>query len=251
MYFEILNVEHGFAAYAVAEDDSVLLFDCGYSSTVRPADYLYQKGIRTIRRLFIMNYDEDHVGDLPALRDQFTIDILTANTSLSTTQLHTMKFPVSQAMNSVLDMRRIYTDTVSVQHPGIEVQTFCNTYPQFTDPNNLSLLVFLQMGNLSIALPGDLEHAGWTALLQNPQVCNLLQNVHVFVASHHGRETGYCREVFNYCRPNVIVFSDGPIQYDTQHMARTYGQHASGVSFRGQTRHVLTTRNDGSLAWNA
>ena len=33
MKFEILNVEHGFAAYAIARDNSVLLFDCGYSST--------------------------------------------------------------------------------------------------------------------------------------------------------------------------------------------------------------------------
>ena len=30
MKFEILNVQHGFAAYAIAQDGSVLLFDCGH-----------------------------------------------------------------------------------------------------------------------------------------------------------------------------------------------------------------------------
>lgn len=46
MRFVILNVEHGFAAYATAQDESVLLFDCGYSSTTRPSDILYSQGVR-------------------------------------------------------------------------------------------------------------------------------------------------------------------------------------------------------------
>lgn len=68
MKFEILNVEHGFAAYAIAEDNSVLLFDCGYSLTCCPSEYLWREGIRVIRRLFVTNYDEDHIADLPMLR---------------------------------------------------------------------------------------------------------------------------------------------------------------------------------------
>ena len=65
MKFKILNVEHGFAAYAIANDGSALLFDCGHSQTCRPWEYLYAEGIHTIRSLFITNYDEDHIGDLP------------------------------------------------------------------------------------------------------------------------------------------------------------------------------------------
>ena len=54
---------------------------------------------------------------------------------------------------------------------------------------------------------------------------------------------------FDYCRPKAVVFSDAWISYDTQQMAGTYGQHASGVAFNGQHRRVLTTRNDGTLTW--
>ena len=39
MRFEILNVEHGFCAYAVGSDGGVLLFDCGHGSA-KPALYL-------------------------------------------------------------------------------------------------------------------------------------------------------------------------------------------------------------------
>ena len=128
-------------------------------------------------------------------------------------------------------------------------ETFQNNYPLFTDTNNLSLLNFLDIGSLSFVLPGDLERAGWIELLKNPRVCELLKRVNVFVASHHGRESGYCREVFDYCNPNFVIMSDCPVQYGTQKMAGVYGQHATGGQFNGQLRKVLTTRKDGSLLW--
>ena len=130
--------------------------------------------------------------------------------------------------------------------------TFQNNYPKFTDTNNLSLLTFLDVGSVSFVLPGDLEHAGWLALLQNSQVRALLKRVNVFVASHHGRESGYCKEVFNYCQPSLIVMSDSPVEYDTQRMASTYAQHATGEWFNNgrEWRKVVTTRNDGTIHWN-
>ena len=45
MTFEILNVEHGFCAYAVGSDGGVLLFDCGHSEMNRPSVYLPARGI--------------------------------------------------------------------------------------------------------------------------------------------------------------------------------------------------------------
>ena len=48
--------------------------------------------------------------------------------------------------------------------------------------------------------------------------------------------------------------SDGPIQYDTQLMASTYAQHASGEWFRTpsgrELRKVVTTRKDGNIFWD-
>ena len=257
MRFEILNVEHGSVAYAVASDGSVLLFDCGYSPSCRPSEYLYNRGIRVIRRLFITNYDEDHIGDLPWVRQNLFIEILTRNPSLTSAQLRALKIPpISTAMRELLNMIDSYTGWVSTQQlepPGLRVWTFYNNYPHFEDTNNLSLLTFLEIGGTLFALPGDLERAGWIALLSNPQVCEFLRHVNVFVASHHGRESGYCREVFDYCRPSLIVFSDGPVLHDTQRMASTYGQHATGEWFNGrggrEWRKVVTTRHDGNIFW--
>ena len=49
---------------------------------------------------------------------------------------------------------------------------------------------------------------------------------------------------------SLYIFSDGPKQYATQDEAATYAKHAAGINFEGQTRYVLTTRNDGTLTWN-
>ena len=258
MRFEILNVDHGFCAYAEGADGNVLLFDCGHGATCRPSHYLFGRDIFTIRRFFVTNYDEDHISDLCAVRQTFTIEALTRNASITASQIRSTKAqPLSTAMTDLLDMIDTFTNPVAPAHlepNGITVRVFHNNYPTFTDTNNLSLLTFLDVGNLSLVLTGDLEHAGWLELLTNRQVQELLGRVRVFVASHHGRSSGYCREVFDFCNPSLIVMSDGPIHHDTQEMAGVYGQHATGEVFRAasgpEVRRVVTTRRDGHIFWD-
>jgi len=112
----------------------------------------------------------------------------------------------------------------------------------------------LDVDGLSFALGGDLERDGWAKLLERPQVRSLLGGVDVFVASHHGRENGYCPEVFDHCDPSLIVMSDGPVKHSTQEMASTYARHASGSYFNSggtsQWRKVVTTRKDGTIIWD-
>ena len=258
MKFEILNVEHGFSAYAIGGDGSIIMFDCGRSQWLQPSDYLKEQQVHVIRNLFIMNYDEDHISDLPNVYDKFKVELLTRNNTMNANNLRQLKIaPLSPAMQLLLEMIEVYTGQVLAQDleiPGVLTTTFFNDYPTFTDTNNLSLLTFLDIGGTSFVLPGDLERRGWLALLENPAVCTRLANVDVFVASHHGRESGYCSQVFDWCKPSLVVISDGPIKHETQEMAGVYGKHASGawfnISGKQEWRKVVTTRNDGRMFWN-
>ena len=258
MKFEILNVEHGFCAYAVGRDGRVVLFDCGHSSTMRPASCLLSQGIRSIHHFFVTNYDEDHISDLISVRQQLPIEILTRNASLTSSQIRSLKTaPISPAMEELLAMVDHYTGEVAPDQcdpEGLQVQIFHNDYPTFSDTNNLSLLAFVDVNDVRFALGGDLETEGWTELLKTPGVKDGLRRVDVFVASHHGRQSGYCSEVFDYCKPEVIVMSDGPIRHGTQEMSSVYARHASGVNFnnagRSEPRKVLTTRKDGHIVWD-
>jgi len=97
-----------------------------------------------------------------------------------------------------------------------------------------------------------LEESGWQGLLQQSGFRNELMEVDVLVASHHGRENGYCKDVFDYCQPKAVVMSDKAIVHTTQGMTQTYRQRVMDnwpdgvkVATTKKKRHVLTTRKDG------
>jgi len=110
-------------------------------------------------------------------------------------------------------------------------------------------LSFIHCKGFHAVIPGDLETTGWKKLLELEAFRMELRRTTVFIASHHGRENGYCREVFDFCTPDVVVFSDSRIAHATQEETNKYASHVRGITFNSQERFVLTTRNDGSLTW--
>jgi beta-lactamase superfamily II metal-dependent hydrolase len=258
MRFEILDVGHGFCAYAEADNGETMVFDCGHKTEPEflPSEHLRGLGKQTIDRLVITNYDEDHISDLPNIQRLVPAKVLRRNKSISSAELRALKLrsgPLSPAMQSMIDIMDRYTSDVvdPPQFPGIAASFFCNNYgTDFSDTNNVSLVTFLRCRDTTFLLPGDLETAGWQKLLSRNDFCSALRGVDVFIASHHGRETGYCEDVFAYCAPGVIVVSDGPKQFATQETVNKYSEHARGVPYSGQHRKVLTTRNDGGFRWD-
>lgn len=259
MRFTIHDVGHGFCAHLKHENGNVMLWDCGHKSDpeYRPSGFLPASGISTVHRLIITNYDEDHISDLPNLRRIVNIEILRRNQSITPNQLRSLKEqngPISTAMSSLLSMMNKYTGDVTTppSFPHVNLKTFYCDYPvDFQDTNNLSVVSFLETPMCNVVIPGDIENPAWKKLLQIQDFQNNLARTNVFIASHHGRTSGYCREVFNYCNPAVVIFADGPKQYATQEETDTYAAHASGVSFKGRRRYVLTTRSDGSISWSS
>lgn len=138
---------------------------------------------------------------------------------------------------------------------GITVTTFYNPYPMFTDTNNLSMVVFIRFAGFGMLFPGDLEKKGWAALLQRQDFREQLARIDILVASHHGRENGFCPEVFDIVKPQAVVISDKPIAHDTQ-MGMTPDYRAVTtdrgvlVSTTNKMRHVLTTRRDGWIQFD-
>lgn len=152
-------------------------------------------------------------------------------------------------MRATIDLHTDYVHDVTTppEFPEIEFNCFHNDYPTFQDTNNLSLLSFVHYDGMGIVFPGDLEITGWKELLKNPEIRSHLNRVNIFVASHHGRESGYCEEVFNHCWPEIIVISDKEIVHETQ--KQQYAKHASGIPWNGgpERRYVLSTRSDGMI----
>jgi beta-lactamase superfamily II metal-dependent hydrolase len=155
-------------------------------------------------------------------------------------------------MAALIEMLGSYTSPVTnpPDYGYLQYEIFFNHYPLFQDTNNLSQVLFLEYPGVSMIFPGDLEKAGWKSLLRNVSFRERLAKVNIFVASHHGRESGYLENIFEYCEPNIVIISDEAKQYETQEM--DYGFHAKGVPWdSGGARFVLTTRNDGMISIKA
>lgn len=256
MIFTIHDVGHGSCISLIHENGNVMLWDCGHNGNYRPSNFLRQLGVRKIDGFFITNYDEDHISDLPNLMSNIPISSIVKNASISADQLRDIKLengPLTPAMESLLDMLQTYTGgppVPAIPFPRVTWISYYNLYDDnIQDTNNLSVVTVLTCNGVKIIIPGDMEKKGWESLLEDTKFINDIKDSGIFIASHHGRESGYCKEVLDLCNPEVIVFSDSNIMYATQEMSNQYSSHARGIYFNGQNRFVLTTRNDGMLQW--
>jgi beta-lactamase superfamily II metal-dependent hydrolase len=254
---KIFDVRHGFCA-ALLSGDNLILIDCGHDSDgFRPLEWLYQKGYRHIDSLIVSNFDQDHITDIKAVRDYFTVGSLAVNPTVSPDALKNIKIqggPISEQMQVLINsmanpnLNSVWKVPHRVNDTNLEF--YCVYYPHETDTNNLSLVTFIQFGTSYIIYPGDLERSGWLKLLAVPDFVARLRQVNVFIASHHGRVNGYCEEVFQYCAPEVVIISDKERTFLTQEHDM-YSKHTIGVNFgtilTPKIRKVLTTRNDGHL----
>ena len=232
------------------------MWDCGHQGENRPSLFLQSEGITKVDRFFVTNYDEDHISDLPNVYQNISLPLLHRNTSINAPELRQLKSqngPISDAMETMLSMMETYTGgppQTPPSFPNVDFSTYWNSFDDFEDTNNCSMVTFINCNGTKFIIPGDIEKSGWEKLLENTSFQYELRDVNIFVASHHGRQNGYCSDVFNLCSPSVIIFSDDNIKYATQEMASIYARHASGIQFNGKTRYVLSTRNDGSFWWD-
>lgn len=267
MHLTIWDVEHGACAMLAHRNAGVFgrlaMIDSGHASDWRPSTYIrHDLGRTRLDYLFITNADHDHLSDLDGLWDQGVyVDTLYRNPHPAPEELRRIKLkggPLSRGIARFIDIHGSYNQPVTVPFNdhmgGIRKRTFFNKHPDFDDTNNLSLVLFIEYNGFKILFPGDLEVNGWLALLDDEEFRAELAGVTILVASHHGRENGYCPEVFDYCSPRAVVMSDKAVQHDTQLMAQNYGyqvgkNYPDGVMVANtcKRRRVLTTLRDGHI----
>lgn len=166
-------------------------------------------------------------------------------------------------IETAIEMARSYTDVSTTLAPITNVRWWSYSHPYsllgFSDENNLSLVFFLEVGGVTFLFPGDIECDGMEALLDaHPQLCTDLASVTVYVAPHHGRESGKCARVFDQhgCKPKLVVISDKGYIHDTQLTVPWYrgkvqaGGGGWGVTGESAPSYVLTTRDRGTITFD-
>lgn len=256
MKLEIFDVEHGQCALLTGDNDEHMLIDCGHNTATgwRPSTHLRKLGVDKLDWFVVTNYDEDHVSDLPNVLYAVDVRVLSRNRSVASSDLRKLKSEhgCGNGIDALAGMIDRFTGSAPSlpSFGGMTLTSFCNKYPtDFDDENNLSLVAILSWPNFKICFPGDMEKAGWKKLLEREDFRVAMSDLNVLVASHHGRESGRCDELFSLTglNPNLIVVSDGEIQYKSQETINWYGTKAIGCEYNGRYRSVLSTRNDAKI----
>jgi beta-lactamase superfamily II metal-dependent hydrolase len=255
MRIHIFDVEHGECSAIETPTGHLMLIGAGHNATTnwRPSVWVKQRNQQPAC-MVLPNMDRDHLSDLPNFEPYLRPASIVRNHSISPEWLRAKKLAESGEVHFSVQTAMHWMGNVFAGDPitpnwGMELDFFCHSIPTFQDTNNLSVVTFVRYSGCGIMFPGDLECAGWKAFLTNPSFVVRLQQTNILIASHHGREGGYCADIFGtigQCKPNIVVISDKAVCHDTQ-KHNLYDAHCSGITFGNVTRKVLTTRNDGNI----
>lgn len=238
------------------------MIDVGYIENKHPIDFLIsqnvipidEEGYYYIWDLTITNYDHDHYSWLPYLMSKAKIKSTSMIKSIHHDLLNANKPEKTDALRHLMHIKQTYTADVLDWNPPYTKWT---KYLQPTenwkwDFNNLSQIVFIEYMWFTICIPGDLEQVWRGIMLQDQEIINRLAKTQIFIASHHWRENGYMKEIFDHCKPNLIIISDKEVMHSTQeNSASVYWRHVNWtwIVFEWSPRKVISTRSDGSFVF--
>jgi beta-lactamase superfamily II metal-dependent hydrolase len=166
LVLRVFDVEHGACTMLLAPNNGRLaMIDSGHNSTTgwRPSSFVRgQLGRSRLDYLFVTNADQDHLSGLNGLwEDGITVATLYRNWSPAEPVLRGIKQAQGELTDDIERYLRIHAEYV---HPvtlpfdqgmgGVTCTTFCNTYPEFADTNNLSLVVFIKYGDSKCCFQG-------------------------------------------------------------------------------------------------
>jgi hypothetical protein len=133
---------------------------------------------------------------------------------------------------------------------GVKIETFAPSTNDVANINNNSVVTILSFAESKIIIPGDSEPSALLDLLGQPAFVNSIKNADILIAPHHGRDSGFCPELFEHFKPLLTIISDG--RYTDTSATGKYCNVTNGftVNYRkgeSEKRQCVTTRNDGYI----
>ena len=115
--------------------------------------------------------------------------------------------------------------------------------------NNTSLVAMLLYEGVLFVCPGDIEPVGWRELWRRHEASYraLINDAHCrfLVAPHHGRKSGYCKDMLDVIQPHATFISDVWGDSETHPAFR---RDPLGIQFpSGETVKYYTTKRAGRV----
>jgi len=264
----IWDVQHGSSSYIKTPNGKHFVVDLGIGSykgrdvSFSPLLHLRHKwGVKQLDYVMITHPHTDHIADIFNF-DLLSPGVLSRPKHLSASDIwsanQNANAEARRMIQKYLDINDRYSNPLtpgsspleSGNNGGVEIQTFTSSDCARSNLNNHSMVMVISYAESKIIIPGDNEPASWKELIGISSFRSAISNTDILIAPHHGRDSGFCVDLFEYFKPRLTVISDGRFS-DTSATDR-YAAVTKGwtVHRRGggdAQRKCVTTRNDGVI----
>lgn len=285
LYVWIFNVGRGFCAFVKTPDNYGIMIDCGCSENFKPFKDVIQKKFLPLidkpkknfelTQLIVSHPHSDHCSEVedvinlgipmllttPHSNEKESDENMFVNWELVSNPEHgekSVEFLKNQ-INKRLPPLREYVKDLKISIPDYEFKIFYippkvveKELPVNDYTNNLSIIVYIKMNSNSILFMGDIMPSGCEYLIKyDKEFREILKNgVSIFVAPHHGLESAFYEDIFNYM-PNKKVkvlhiisekkkAGESEGKTDSRYFSNKY---CSGL----ESRFSLSTKKDGHI----
>lgn len=253
----IHDVGHGQAVHVFTPNGKVIVIDLGCRANFSPLSWL-RESRSEIDYLVITHPHGDHIDEMLLVNELgFHVKQIWRPKWLDQDTVYGQnQSSYTEKLDAYFEMSNRYSASVPAEtdvagpenNGGVIIRVFASSACGQSNINNHSGVVYIEHAGSGIMIPGDNEPPSWRDLLTQPEFVAALSKTDIFMASHHGRESGYCGDLFTQ-KPKLCVVSDGRVK-DTDVRAR-YSHHALGWRVNSRSnkaqaeRSCVTTRDDG------
>lgn len=252
------DVAHGNCHLICTPSGRRVMIDLGRSDDFAPLDWFERNVGKHLDLLVFTHPHDDHIrGLLDLMQKDIQVDIICCPRSVPAELTAQLDPDLKKAWE---DFSARFTTPVRLEDKFYDPQSpafdgmalrFFGGKSDTQNLNNYSIVTVLEFDAFKMIFPGDLEAAGWKALLEQKDFLNAIAGTTLLVAAHHGREKGWCAELFDCISPKLVIIPDGAAT-ETSY-ASYYSQKAEGWVVRSlatneaKERKVLSTRDNGCI----
>ncbi|MGM7637557.1 ComEC/Rec2 family competence protein [Bacillus sp. Hm123] len=235
-----------------------------FSVPIDPIDYIYENigNYTHIFRFILTHPDMDHMSGLYKLKDE-NIDIInfwdTDNTKdISRDQISNrfdykdwetyQELRISNEEPKVLRLLKgsqndfFNEDKIKILSP---TQDIINRANERENWNLLSYVILIEYAGHKIVLGGDADAEVWDNLAESDK--DLIENISILKASHHGRNSGYSQKAVSIMQPDWTICSVGKKPAQDSHNKYNHYTKEKVLSTRFRGNIVAEISSDGDL----
>ena len=226
----ILNVGQADAILIRAPEGQTALVDAGRSS---PVGLLQQMGVGKIDFLVATHPHADHIGGIVDVLNAIPVSFYMDNGQAHTTATYRNLLGTLQQRG---DITYLTAEPRTITLGSAQIDVLPLLPANSTDHNNRSVGLVLRYGSFAVFLSGDSEIRELSFWVQQ----NVVPDVTVLKAPHHGSDNGFTREFLQAAEPEVVVISVGRNSYGhpRPEAVQAYGSVAQELYRTDQDGHV-------------